>query len=443
MSDTVQAPPPSSPPPAPPSQGEVPINTNPINSPAPVGSQAPPKPPQSKPEHKVASSAQNRRDSIAEAFRKSRDPEWQKSRPGPAQAAKGHNQPPEKTPDEKRPAPLDLKKRPDDQPKLSGGVATSERSRGDGGRFAPKQENPELQARRGGPPEFVSQSAKLGETRQQSAAQSNPLPPHAPYREPVRGMSQRAAADWHAAPESVRGDMHRMHSEFKQAAQKYHADHAAMNPIRPYHELARQQGTSLDKVLNNFTSIEHKLRNDPVGGLDLIVNNLNLQAPDGRRLGLRDIAWHVLNQTPEQLQLTQAGNAQAAQAAQLQQMRREQAALAQHLQHMRYQQQFAHARGGVDRFAETHPRLDELGHAIERELKLGFDLDTAYRRADLLHPATRAAETRTNQTSQQRTPDRSIRGAPESANGAGRARPKSGTRQEAIARSIAAVRGAV
>lgn len=432
MSDTVQAPPP--PPPSSPPQGEVAINPNPINPPAPVGSQAPPKAPPSKPEHKVASPAQSRRDSIAEAFRKSRDPEWQKNRPGPAQAAKGHNQPPEKTPDEKRPAPLDLKKRPDEQP----GAQSAQKPRGERGRFAPKQENPELQARRGGPPEFVNpQQSASGQTR------SNPLPPHAPYREPVRGMSKRAAADWHAAPESVRGDMHRMHSEFRQAAQRYHADHAAMNAVRPYHELARQQGTSLDKVLGNYTGIEHKLRADPIGGLDLIVNNLNLQAPDGRRLGLRDIAWHVLNQTPEQLQLTQAGNAQAAQAAQLAEVRRQQALLAQHLQHMQYQQQFTNARGGVDRFAETHPRLDELGVAVERELKLGFDLDTAYRRADLLHPATRAAETRNNQQSQQRIPDRSIRGAPESANGAGRARPKSGTRQEAIARSIAAVRGAV
>lgn len=439
MSDTVQAPPPpSNPTPAPQvsPQGEVPINQNPVNSPSPVGSQAPPKPPQSKPEHKVASSAQSRRDSIAEAFRKSRDPEWQKSRPGPAQAAKGHNQPPEKTPDEKRPAPLDLKKRPDEQP----GAQGAQKPRGERGRFAPRGENSPEAA---GTPQFAAQT---GQNRQNENSPARQLPPHAPYREPVRGMSKRAAADWHTAPESVRGDMHRMHHEFKQAAQRYHADHAAMNAVRPYHELARQQGTSLDKVLNNFTSIEHKLRNDPIGGLDLIVNNLNLQAPDGRRLGLRDIAWHVLNQTPEQLQLTQAGNAQAAHAAQLAEMRRQQAALAQHLQHMQYQQQFAHARGGVDRFAETHPRLDELGHIIERELKLGFDLDTAYRRAELLSPATRAAETRNNQTSQhsqQRTPDRSIRGAPESANGAGRARPKSSTRQEAIARSIAAVRGAM
>lgn len=439
MSDVSQAPPPPSSAPAPaPSQGEVPINPSPVNAPAPIGSQAPPKAP-----HEVSSPAQARRDSVAEAFRKSRDPEWQKNRPGPAKAGKGHNQPPEPTPQE-RPAqksaqkfaPLDLKKRPDDQPGAQGAQgaqgAAPARERGEQGRFAPR---PAATAGTKGtsppPPQGGSYPTR-----------PNPLPPHAPYREPVRGMSRRAASDWHTAPESVRGDMHRMHGEFRQAANRLHADHAAMNAIRPYHDLAQQQGTTLDRVLSNFTSIEHKLRNDPIGGLDLIVNNLNLQASDGRRLGLRDIAWHVLNQTPEQLQLTQGGNALAAQAAQLAQMRQDQAALAQHLQHMHYQQRFTQERGTVDRFAETHPRLDELGPIIERELKLGFDLPTAYRRAELLAPATHAAETRSNQ--QRPQPDRSIRGAPESSsNGVARARPRSASSREAVARSIAAIRGAV
>ncbi len=46
-----------------------------------------------------------------------------------------------------------------------------------------------------------------------------------------------------------------------------------------------------------------------VGGLDLIVNNLNLQTADGQKLGLRDVAYHILNQTPEQRRLVQTKNA--------------------------------------------------------------------------------------------------------------------------------------
>ena len=43
----------------------------------------------------------------------------------------------------------------------------------------------------------------------------------------------------------------------------------------------------------------------------------------------------------------------------------------------------------------AHPRFDELGDLIEHELKFGFDLETAYRRAELTSPGTHAAQTRT------------------------------------------------
>ena len=70
---------------------------------------------------------------------------------------------------------------------------------------------------------------------------------------------------------------------------------------------------------------------------------------------------------------------------------------------------------------KRHPRFDELGEVIEREIALGFDLDTAYRRAELLFPATHAAQTRTT-SAQTRPVDRSIHGNPDVApsNGASR-----------------------
>jgi hypothetical protein len=68
--------------------------------------------------------------------------------------------------------------------------------------------------------------------------------------------------------------------------------------------------------------------------------------------------------------------------------------LKQALQQMHTEQQYTYTRGAVDQFADTHPRFDELGDLIETELKFGFDLDTAYRRAELLRPTTQAAQTR-------------------------------------------------
>ena len=59
-------------------------------------------------------------------------------------------------------------------------------------------------------------------------------------------MSAVAKAEWNKAPESVRHDVHRMYHEFTQAYQRYRADHEVMNQLRPYHELARSQGTHAD-----------------------------------------------------------------------------------------------------------------------------------------------------------------------------------------------------
>ena len=77
--------------------------------------------------------------------------------------------------------------------------------------------------------------------------------------------------------------------------------------------MAQQHGTTLERALTNYTSMEQKLRPDLVGGLDVIVNNLEPDdAATATPIGLRDIAYHVLSQTPEQLQQLQQGNAQQA-----------------------------------------------------------------------------------------------------------------------------------
>lgn len=226
----------------------------------------------------------------------------------------------------------------------------------------------------------------------------------------------------------MRGDVHRLQSEFYKAYKFYKDDYEAFKPLKQYHQLAQSHGTTLEKALNNYVSMEQKLREDPIAGLDIIVNNLGLQAPDGQRLGLRDIAYHVLSQSPEQLRQVQMGNQQQAAAHQIGQLHQQIAGLQNALNEMHTRQQFTYTRSAVDQFADTHPRFDELGAAVERELKFGFDLETAYKRAELLHPTTHAAQTRTT-PAQTRPTDRSISGAPDVApsNGASR-RPREPSR---------------
>jgi hypothetical protein len=216
-----------------------------------------------------------------------------------------------------------------------------------------------------------------------------------------------------------------------------------MNSIRPFHAMATQHGTTLQKALTNYVGMEQKLRADPVAGLDNIVNNLNLKTPDGRPIGLRDIAYHVLSQTPEQHQLLQTRNGQTAASHQIGALHQEITGLKNALYQMHNAQQFNYSRSAVDQFADDgkHPRFDELGDLIKQELQLGFDLDTAYRRAELLRPTTHVAQTHTT-PAQTRPVDRSIHGAPAGpSNGTSRPRVASKTPQEAVQRAFNTLAG--
>ncbi len=390
---------------------EVPINPNPVSPPNPIGSQAPPAPEGDLKgsEHRPKSRAETVRDSLQEAFKRAEEKTGKPAQPKakPAEAKAGHNNPPEETPK------LNLKKRPDDQLPL-------EQPR-DKGRFAPRRENGEIPGNSGEIQNATNQPQNVAREQNQPPA----LPKHAPFAEPLPRMAESAKRDWAATPETVRGDIHRMHSEFSKAAQHYQGMAEAYRPIEPYRQMAQQHGTTLEAALKNYVGIETKLREDPIAGLDMIVNNLGLKDPQtGQRVGLRDIAYYVLNRTPEQLQQVQQGNMQTAAQQQIGALYQEVNGLKQALQQWQSAQQFTHVRSAVDHFAETHPRLDELGALIENEIKLGFDIETAYRRAELLQPATHAAQTRTT-SAQTRPTDKSIYGAPDVApsNGASR-RPK-------------------
>jgi Tfp pilus assembly protein PilO len=391
--------------------GEVPISPSP-HTPTPVGQQAPPKPVtdlEGSPHR-----PQSRREVIQEAFRKAED----RGRPGPAQARMGHNQPPEEMKPERKPPP--------------------QAQRGEGGRFAPREQPPGASVQPG-----AARGAQPGQRTQQApGVQHAPLPETAPFRQPPPRFDRRAQADWAVTPESVRANVARMHHEFGNAYRQYRADSEVMHTIRPFHQLATEQGTTLQRALHNYVNMEKKLREDAISGLDIIVNNLNLRDQTGRKLGLRDIAYYVLSQSPEAHRQLQQANQQQAQHWQLGALHQKIDTLAQGMQQMHAERQFVHTRSAVDQFADQHPRFDELGDLIEKELHLGFSLDQAYRRAELLRPpTTQAAQTR-NSPAQTRT-DRSISGAPDGPSN-GRSRPRSDKpveRRTAIQNAINRVNG--
>ena len=418
MSDVTVAAPSGGAPSAAPSApaNEAVINTEQVSSPNPIGSQAP--------------SAQDtdgaRRSTIQAAYDKAVKMQDEGKKPAPrraqaeqkapaAEAKPGHNQPPEETPKE--------------QPK-------GDNRYREGGRFA---RSPESQSGITGTPGHAQNSPDA----QRPA--SAPLPDHAPYREPPGRFAEHAKAEWSTTPESVRGEVHRAQQEFAKAYKYYKDGHEAFQPLKPYHQMAQQHGTTLDKALNNYVSMEAKLRSDPIAGLDQIINNLGLKTPDGQPIGFRDIAYHVLSQSPEQLKQLQMGNQQQAANQQIGQLHQVIMGLKSQVDQMHTAQQFTQVRSQVDQFAETHPRIDEEAFAneVRRELSFGFDLATAYRRAEALTPATHAAQTRTP-PAQTRTPDRSIYGVPASpSNGASRPRTPSASPRDALLRAYKQVSGGI
>jgi TolA-binding protein len=156
----------------------------------------------------------------------------------------------------------------------------------------------------------------------------------------------------------------------------------------------------------------------------------------------------VLSQSPEQLKQVQMGNAQQAHNSQIGALHQEIQGLKEHINALHNQTQFVQTRSQVDQFADSHPRFDELGAEIERELQLGFDLETAYRRAELLKPATTAAQTRDTAPQTRTVADKSISGAPAGASAPSErpaarreANGKPTGRREAIANAIKRVNG--
>jgi len=393
---------------------EAPVNENQVSLPNPIGNQAPDAP-QGQQQRTLT-----REEAIQRAFDRATKPQPKPERraePKAADAKPGHNSPPEEI--EK----FDLRKRPSEQ---KGDIQDKAPARGDGGRFVarPQQQPPGAQQQ---PP---------GAQQQQPAPQQ--LPENSPFRDPPQRWSEQAKRDWAAAPETVRGDVHRMVNEFTKAYKVWKPDLEEMKSIRNFQQMAKQHGTTLQQALTNYVSMEQKLRADPIAGLDLIVHNLDLKAPNGQKITFRDIAYHVLTQTPEQLRQVQLGNTQQAAAHQIGSLHQEIADLKSTLQQMHTAQQATHTRSQVDQFAEQHPRFDELGTVIEGEIKLGFDLETAYRRAELLRPATHAAQTRTT-SAQTRPVDKSIHGSPDvtPSNGASR-RPQQPSRtvNDAVERAM-------
>lgn len=120
--------------------------------------------------------------------------------------------------------------------------------------------------------------------------------PEAPSR-----FDDAAKAEWESVGENTRGAVHRMQRELEQGIEKYRKDAEAFEPLRQYHDLARQNGTDLKTALDRYNALEDELLRDPISGMQSLISQLGLRGPNGQPATLRDIAAHVLGQKPDQV----------------------------------------------------------------------------------------------------------------------------------------------
>lgn len=246
-----------------------------------------------------------------------------------------------------------------------------EPSRGEGGKFAPKE------------PQETAQE-------QQEAQRPTPAPdPASPHREPPARFDAAAKAEWEAAPEAVKGAVHRAIRELEDGHQKYKADAESYGEVREFAELAKQSGTDLKSALARYVSIEQALRQNPIGTLEHLVANLGLKTQTGQPATLRDIAAHVLGQKPDQV-----ASQQDRTIAELRQKVSQLEQQTQNVSTSMQQQAKAALSAHIEEFRSKpeHARYDELEADIGKLLHSGMasTLSEAYEMADRLKPAPSA-----------------------------------------------------
>lgn len=245
-----------------------------------------------------------------------------------------------------------------------------EQPRADDGKFAAKDADaakPVADAKVPSDPKLTSESAK--------PADAKPNLPSYTASEPPKRFSPDAKEAWATAPDSVRAEVSRMEKELTQGYEKHRNDAEAFNNVREFDEMAKKSGTDLKTALTNYTNMERVLRADPIKGLELICQNAGLS--------LKDVAAHVMGQTPEQ-NASQTDATIRELRATVQQLEQKVGGVTETIQTQRTQT----THESVIKFAADHPRFDELSDDIAFFLKTRTqDLAEAYNLAERLNPA--------------------------------------------------------
>jgi|UniRef100_A0A6H1ZAW0 hypothetical protein len=196
--------------------------------------------------------------------------------------------------------------------------------------------------------------------------------PATTFAEAPSRFSPDAKAAWATAPEPVKAEVTRAIKELEGGIQQYQQ---AFEPYKDFDRQLRANGQNFQEVVAHYTGIEQLLAADPVKGLDQICQNLGTS--------LRDVAAHIMGQTPDQ-------NA-SQQDSVIRELRQELSSLKQELGGVSTTiktQQEQSVLSQIEQFSADKPRFDELSTDIAFFLNNGRakDLQEAYELAERLNP---------------------------------------------------------
>ena len=250
----------------------------------------------------------------------------------------------------------------------------------------------------------------------------------APHDEvPSRFTNKQAQADWANTSEAVRREIHRTLSDQDKGIQQYQETAKKFDAVKDFYEAAEAQGVEPRRVIERYVDFDRHLQEDFLSGLEKICRNV-------KGVSLQSVARHILG-IPQDPAVVQHEARQIQSEQHTSQLTTELQDIKRQLQEQRQQQEYAAVMNSVSEFSNSHPRMEGLAEEIAREISLGFDLTTAYERADRLNPVPADAlnHARTDRLKPV-SADRSISGAPSAGSDPG-LKPRSKSIREALDRA--------
>ncbi|UXN69915.1 hypothetical protein N8A98_22350 [Devosia neptuniae] len=239
--------------------------------------------------------------------------------------------------------------------------------KGDEGDKDKAKAKPDDQPKKTVEPDKAKEPVKAEQQPEDKAAPVvDPNKPRQPHDDAPSRFSAEAKAAWAEAPEHVRAETHRAFRELETGIQEHQR---RWEPIKPYDDLARQHGTTIDAALERYVAFDKLLNDDFVKGLESICAD--------KGMNLRDVVAQLAGQKPDQ--------AQSQTDTTIRELRAKVAELERHIGGVSktiQTQQAESIDAEVSAFAADHPNIDALANRIVEHINAGLSLDQAYAKAE-------------------------------------------------------------